>query len=122
MKIYQTIDNNTYYIFCGDINSFIVELEILLSDLNKEYNTTNISSWYGILDQLKQGNNDRYTEFNNLITKYGFIILKNSYILFYSSKDNYEDIYSKYINDRNKEVINDFEKIIKDYEESINRK
>lgn len=121
MKIYKSSDNNTYYIFYGDINSFILELESLLSDLKKEKKTMNISVWTNtVLAKLKEGNTSKYIEMNNLITKYGFIILKHNDSL-YCSDDNYKYIYPKYINDRNKEIINNFDKIIKDYEESINR-
>lgn len=122
MKIYKSSDNNTYYIFYGDINSFILELESLLSDLKKEKKTMNISVWTNtILAKLKEGNNPKYIEMNKLITDYGFIILKHDGSL-YSSYNNYKNIYLKYISDRNKEIINDFEKTIEDYEEDINRK
>ena len=122
MKIYKSSDNNTYYIFYGDINSFILELESLLSDLKKEKKTMNISVWTNtVLAKLKEGNNPKYIEMNKLITDYGFIILKHDGSL-YSSYNNYKNIYLKYISDRNKEIINDFEKTIEDYEEDINRK
>lgn len=121
MRIYKSSDNNTYYIFYGDINSFILELKLLLSDLNKQKKIWNILEWVRVLVKLKQGNNSKYIEMNNLITKYGFIILEHNRGLYWSY-NNYKNIYLKYISDRNKEIINDFEKTIEDYEEDINRK
>lgn len=120
MKTYTRSHTHHYYIFQGDINTFISELEQLINHLTS-IRLSNYSRWQDILNELKQLSGDKYTKINDVINKYGYIILHKDGNTLYRSEDNYQKIYKEYLTVRNNCIINYFEETIKNYEESINR-